>query len=231
MRVLLTGHLGYLGTVMAPILTAAGHDVTGLDNGYFEDSGQSPASYENEAVALGDVDGDGDLDAVMAAGSSNPNKLLLNDGSGNFTDSGQELGGEYYSMDVALGDVDGDGDLDAVFARYVDPNEVWFNDGSGNFTDSGQEIGHSIGGGMHGFYSHGVALGHVASIVAIEHAPSNGTAVVNADNTITYTPNPGFKGYDGFTYTLDGEYGIVFVTVTENSGAGGGGCFTFIVDD
>ncbi|MGH3565080.1 MAG: NAD-dependent epimerase/dehydratase family protein [Pseudonocardia sp.] len=35
MRVLLTGHQGYLGTVMSPILTAAGHDVTGLDSGLF----------------------------------------------------------------------------------------------------------------------------------------------------------------------------------------------------
>ena len=37
MRVLLTGHQGYLGTVMAPILDAAGHDVTGLDTGFFAD--------------------------------------------------------------------------------------------------------------------------------------------------------------------------------------------------
>lgn len=37
MRVLLTGHQGYLGTVMAPILTAAGHEVTGLDTGLFAD--------------------------------------------------------------------------------------------------------------------------------------------------------------------------------------------------
>jgi nucleoside-diphosphate-sugar epimerase len=37
MRVLLTGHQGYLGTVMAPILRAAGHDVTGLDCGFFAD--------------------------------------------------------------------------------------------------------------------------------------------------------------------------------------------------
>ena len=37
MRVLLTGHQGYLGTVMAPMLAAAGHDVTGLDSGLFAD--------------------------------------------------------------------------------------------------------------------------------------------------------------------------------------------------
>ena len=37
MRVLVTGHQGYLGTVMVPILQAAGHDVTGLDSGFFAD--------------------------------------------------------------------------------------------------------------------------------------------------------------------------------------------------
>jgi nucleoside-diphosphate-sugar epimerase len=36
-RILLTGHQGYLGTVMAPILTASGHDVVGLDSGLFAD--------------------------------------------------------------------------------------------------------------------------------------------------------------------------------------------------
>ena len=37
MRVLLTGHQGYLGTVMSPILATAGHDVAGLDSGLFAD--------------------------------------------------------------------------------------------------------------------------------------------------------------------------------------------------
>jgi nucleoside-diphosphate-sugar epimerase len=32
MRVLVTGHLGYIGTVMVPMLQAAGHDVTGYDS-------------------------------------------------------------------------------------------------------------------------------------------------------------------------------------------------------
>lgn len=35
MRVLVTGHQGYLGTVMTPVLRAAGHDVVGLDSGLF----------------------------------------------------------------------------------------------------------------------------------------------------------------------------------------------------
>ncbi len=32
MRVLVTGHLGYIGTVLTPMLTSAGHDVVGLDS-------------------------------------------------------------------------------------------------------------------------------------------------------------------------------------------------------
>ena len=35
MRVLVTGHDGYIGTVLVPILLAAGHDVAGLDAGLF----------------------------------------------------------------------------------------------------------------------------------------------------------------------------------------------------
>lgn len=36
MRILLTGHRGYIGTVMAPILSSAGHEVVGVDSDLFE---------------------------------------------------------------------------------------------------------------------------------------------------------------------------------------------------
>lgn len=36
----------------------------------------------------------------------------------------------------------------------------------------------------------------------------NGKVVVNADGTITYTPNPGFTGTDKFTYTVANSNGI-----------------------
>ena len=35
MKVLVTGHKGYIGTVLTPLLTAAGHEVHGLDSDLF----------------------------------------------------------------------------------------------------------------------------------------------------------------------------------------------------
>lgn len=37
MRVLVTGHLGYIGTVLVPIFEAAGHDIVGLDTDLYRD--------------------------------------------------------------------------------------------------------------------------------------------------------------------------------------------------
>src|SRR5919198_22914 len=78
MRVLLTGHQGYLGTVMAPVLAAAGHEVVGLDAGLFADCvlGPAPADPPGHAVDLRDVTADqlSGVDAVvhLAALSNDP---------------------------------------------------------------------------------------------------------------------------------------------------------------
>ena len=51
--------------------------------------------------------------------------------------------------------------------------------------------------------------------VASVAAPGHGTAVINADKTVTYTPAPSFFGTDSFTYTAsDGRGGSSTATVT-----------------
>ena len=96
--------------------------------GVYIDSGQMLGNFFSRDVSLGDVDGDGDLDAWVAIADSGgqPNRVWLNDGNGNYSGSGQALGNSQ-SFDASLGDVDGDGDLDAWVAASG-PNRVWLND-------------------------------------------------------------------------------------------------------
>src|SRR5690348_15299249 len=57
MRVLVTGHEGYLGTILCQVLTQAGHDVTGLDVGLFADCqlGSPPAVQSALRLDVRDV--------------------------------------------------------------------------------------------------------------------------------------------------------------------------------
>lgn len=89
---------------------------------------------------LGDLDGDGDLDAYLSNvtyGLVNlPDEVWLNDGMGNFIDSGQRQ--ETVAGAIpALGDLDADSDLDVYLSgdfNIADQDEVWVNDGAGVFT-------------------------------------------------------------------------------------------------
>src|SRR5712671_2621448 len=52
MRVLVTGHDGYIGSVLAPFMAAAGHDVVGLDTYLFEDCTFGRAGETIEAMRM-----------------------------------------------------------------------------------------------------------------------------------------------------------------------------------
>ena len=57
------------------------------------------------------------------------------------------------------------------------------------------------------------------AVLTISQLPSNGIVVVNQDSTVTYTPNPGYIGWDSFTYTVKAANGLAstaaaYITVT-----------------
>lgn len=111
---------------------------------YFE-----PANTNN--ICMGDLDDDGDLDAVFSNMAFIDSRVWLNDGKGEFTATEQLLTQLGHGVD--LGDLDNDGDLD-IFITCADygenniwnhrPSKIYFNDGKANFSDSGQNLGDSL---------------------------------------------------------------------------------------
>ena len=111
-------------------------------------------SINSYSIALGDIDGDHDLDAVVV----NPNQasqLLINDpsASGGFTVQTPFIG-VTGAISVALGDIDGDHNLDAVFSNYNGSIQLLLNNGSGGFAAPTNLQSGTVG-------SYDVALGDV----------------------------------------------------------------------
>ncbi|MEX1357670.1 MAG: FG-GAP-like repeat-containing protein, partial [Gaiellaceae bacterium] len=91
----------------------------------------------SRALAVGDVDNDGDLDLVV--GNNGPNSLYLNNGSGVFTPAAAALfgPGTGNTAAVALADVNSDTFLDLVVADADGTTKVYLNRGRGALVTGG----------------------------------------------------------------------------------------------
>jgi hypothetical protein len=116
--------------------------------GYFVDATRTHLPAVNDAtqdIALADLDGDNDLDMVVA-NEVPPNRLLLNDGRGRFTEAADRLPltVDLHTREVHVFDATHDGKPDLLFlnltsnarGREKDPQaRLFVNDGRGRFVD------------------------------------------------------------------------------------------------
>ena len=110
---------------------------TGVGTFVDASAGNMPVNLgSTSCLALGDVDGDLDLDLILGNESYQQNRLYLNNGAATFTDvtAAQMPAANDSTRSLALGDVDRDGDLDLVVGNFWQ-QRLYRNDGTGTFTD------------------------------------------------------------------------------------------------
>jgi hypothetical protein len=98
-------------------------------------------SKARRALALADVNGDAEIDAILPGNSfDHPSEVWFGDGDGTFTNSGQQLDLDSFTTSVTMIDLDGQNGLDIVFGANG-KNTIWRNNGSGIFTDVSGSFG------------------------------------------------------------------------------------------
>ena len=144
--------------------------------GQLADSRQRLGSGHSNEMKLGDLDGDGDLDAIVANYSRGADLIWLNDGKGIFA-SGMALG-RGMETSQALGDLDNDGDLDAIVTDRNDVDRVWLNDGKGTFVPWGEGLSTKM--------TRNVTLGDLNGDSILDAVISQGGTGTRVSNTIWF---------------------------------------------
>jgi len=109
----------------------------------FSDSGESITEMDSSDAAFEDIDGDSDLDLIIAGSSTDfpyrTAEIWLNNGSGRFTEYVGTSLAPVSIANIVTGDPDKDGDIDIVVSGYESDakyyTRFYYNDGTGSFSE------------------------------------------------------------------------------------------------
>ena len=119
---------------------------------FFEHSFLQKEDIDRRHIVFSDIDNDGDADVIYSTYYRDRNYsggVLLNNGSGIFTDSGQRLPKAKYGR-LGTGDLNNDGYTDVIFTDWENPSQIWLNNGKGVLVDTGIRLGEGDGNGWLG---------------------------------------------------------------------------------
>ncbi|WP_103668879.1 FG-GAP-like repeat-containing protein [Pseudanabaena sp. BC1403] len=108
---------------------------SGLTNADFSPSANFGAGIGPSSISIGDFNGDGKSDLVVATSGSNSISVLLGTGTGNFSSPTNFSVGQT-AQSVSVGDFNGDGKSDLVVTTSGSSVSVLLGTGTGNFSSS-----------------------------------------------------------------------------------------------
>ncbi len=186
------------------------NDVPVAENDEFtvlEDSGPGPANQIDVRVNddIGPDGGDGD-DFILSTAPNNGEVTEVSDGIFEYIPNPNFNGIDSFVYTII--DADGTTDFAVVNVNVTPVNDAPIaNDDVAN-------TGETVPVTINVLVNDTDIDGDVLTVIATT-SPSNGTLSINADGTITYTPDDWFSGTDTFTYTIsDGNGGEDTATVT-----------------
>ncbi|WKZ32673.1 MAG: Ig-like domain-containing protein [Thermodesulfobacteriota bacterium] len=142
---------------------------------------------------LGNDSGEGVLTAQLVTGAANGSLTLNSDGSFVYSPATGYYGIDTFTYKALSGGVESNSATVSIsVARASNTAPVGYQDSATTNFNTPVVIpvlANDID-----------ADGDPLSVAAITITPPNGTATINPDNTVTFTPNPGFSGSDRFYY-------------------------------
>ena len=160
----------------------------------------------NITVLANDVDVDGDALTVNAVTQGANGTVVINaDNTVTYTPDNNFTGQDTFTYTISDGNGGTDTATVTVNVNAVNDNPDAVNDNA--VTDEDTAVVINV------LANDNDIDGDPLNVVNVTQG-ANGTVVINADNTVTYTPNANFNGQDTFTYTIDDGTNTDTATVT-----------------